>query len=177
METAFVSLICIALMVVGGMTMSNGFLTSIDNASNNIEAISQRDEAIMRSNITILTTNQTSADTLVVSLRNNGQTKLGSYDRWDIIVHYHDDAALDHIAWIPYTAGSPGNNQWTVQGIYMDSGSLTPEAFEPGLLNPDEEMVIRCKVSPDVGPGTINLVSVSTQNGVTTSKTFSGYTP
>ena len=38
METAFVSIICIALMVIGGMTMSRGFLSSMDNTSANIEA-------------------------------------------------------------------------------------------------------------------------------------------
>jgi hypothetical protein len=177
METAFVSLICIALMVVGGMTMSNGFLSSIDNTSANIETISQRDEEIMRTNILVLVTNQTAPDTLVVSLRNNGQTKLGSFNKWDIIVHYRGSSGLDYVTWLPYTESSPGNNQWNVRGIYMDSSSMTPEVFEPGLLNPDEEMLIGCKLSPPVGPDTVNLVCISTSNGVTTSKPFSGYKP
>ena len=37
MENAIVSLVCIALIVFGGMTMSQGFLTSVDNSSMGLE--------------------------------------------------------------------------------------------------------------------------------------------
>ena len=44
METAVVSLICIALVVFGGMTMSQGFLTTADSTALGVEEISVRDE-------------------------------------------------------------------------------------------------------------------------------------
>ena len=50
METAIVSVICIALMVIGGMTMSQGFLTSVDTTSAALEELGVRDEEIMRTN-------------------------------------------------------------------------------------------------------------------------------
>ncbi len=175
METAFVSLICIALMVIGGMTMSHGFLRSVDNTSSNIQVISQRDQEIMRTNIQILNAAQTeSATILEVCLRNIGQTKLVNFDKWDVIVHYHDSTPSEHIAWLPYTV-DPGDNQWTLEGIYMDSVTLKSEAFEPGILNSDEEIIIRCQLNPGVGQGTVNLISISTPNGITVSKTFEGY--
>ena len=37
METAFVSIICVALMVIGGMTMSQGFLSTVDTTTGNIQ--------------------------------------------------------------------------------------------------------------------------------------------
>jgi hypothetical protein len=175
METAFVSLICVALMVIGGMTMSQGFLRSVDNTSSNIHVISQRDQDIMRTNIQALNAIQTAADTLEVSVRNNGQTKLANFDKWDVIVHYRDASAQDHVIWLPYTLGVLSNNQWKLKGIYIEAATLETEAFEPSILNSEEEIIIQCKLSPGVGENTINLVSISTSNGITVSKTFEGY--
>jgi hypothetical protein len=177
METAFVSIICVALMVIGGMTMSQGFLTSVDATTNNIQTLSQRDEEIMRTNISILDASQTFDSVLQVSVKNCGQTKLAGFEKWDVIVHTQDGTGQRRVTWLPYDGVSPGDNEWGVQGIYQDSAVSIPEAFEPGIVNPDEEVVIECKLDPPVGENTINLVSISTPNGVTVSKTFDGYTP
>ncbi len=177
METIFVSIICVALIVVGGMTMSRGFLSSMDNTSANIDAISQRNEEIMRTNISVLSADQTDPNMFEVSLRNTGQTKLADFGKWDIIVHHSDFSGNYSVTWVPYTGSTPGINQWTVKGIYRDALQQTPEVFEPGILNPDEEMIIQGKLDPPVGPGTTNWVLITTPNGVTISKTFTGYTP
>jgi hypothetical protein len=177
METAFVSLICVALMVIGGMTMSQGFLSSMDSTSSNIETISQRDADIMRTNILVLEASQPSSDILKVVLRDNGQTKLGSFDRWDLIMHYRDIYNKDCVNWFPYVESAPANNQWIVDGIYLDVDTLTPEVFEPGILNPEEEMVITCRLDPPVKSASVNWISISTPNGITASKMFTGYVP
>jgi archaellum component FlaF (FlaF/FlaG flagellin family) len=177
METAFVSIICVALMVIGGMTMSQGFLSSVDSTTNNIQTLSQRDEEIMRTNIAILEATQSAADTLKVTIKNNGQTKLADFERWDMIVHTEDGSSQIHVAWLPYDESGPDANEWNVRGIYLDSGGAIPEAFEPGIINPDEEVVFVYQLDPPVGEETVNLVSVSTPNGITVSKTFSGYSP
>jgi hypothetical protein len=177
METVFVSLICIALMVIGGMTMSQGFLHSVDNTSNNIQTISQRDQDILRTNISILSATQNASNTLEVSLRNDGHTKLASFDRWDIIMFYHDALGGDHATYLPYSSSSLGDNQWTLVGIYINSSTRSPEVFDPGILDPNEEMIIQCQINPPAGPGSINLISISTPNGVTTSRSFNGYSP
>jgi hypothetical protein len=177
METIFVSIICIALIVVGGMTMSRGFLSSLDNTSANIDAISQRNQEIMRTNISVLSASQTDPNTLEVSLRNTGQTKLTDFGKWDIIVHHTDLLGNYSVTWLPYTVSSPGNNQWTVEGIYTNSAERTLEVFEPGILNPEEEMIVQGKLETPVGTGTANRVLITTPNGVTVSKTFIGYTP
>jgi hypothetical protein len=179
METAFVSLICIALMVVGGMTMSRGFLASIDNTSNNIQAVSQRDEEIMRTNILVLSASQSGANQLEVAVRNVGQTKLTNLDKWDVIVHSCDAFGQNHVTWLPFTASSPGDNEWTSEGIYIDSdpANRVPEVFEPGILNPEEEILLACRIDPPVGEDTLNLISISTPNGITVSKSFQGYVP
>ncbi len=155
--------------------MSQGFLSSVDNTTSNIQDLSQRDEEIMRTNVQVVQAEQSDAVTLLVTVKNSGQTKLTAFSRWDVIVHSQDAEGTRHVNWLPYTDGTPSANEWTVQGIYLDAGGGVPEAFEPGIVNPDEEVVLQCKLSPAVGAGTINLVSITTPNGVTVSNTFNGY--
>ena len=173
METAIVSLICIVLVIFGGMTMSQGFLTSVDSSTLGLEGLSERDEAIMRTEITPLSTSQPSSNYLDVTLRNTGQTKLADFDKWDVIVQYYDSEGTYYIKWLPYTEGTLGDNEWEKTGIYLDADADTAEVFEPDILNLGEEIKIEAKLNPAVGAGTNNLVIVSTPNGISSSISFS----
>jgi hypothetical protein len=173
METAFVSIICVVLIVVGGMTMSRGFLTSIDSTSANIDTISQRNQEIMRTNIQVLEATQTSGTRLEVTLQNIGQTKLAEFDKWDVIVHHQDNNNQFYVTWMPYKSGVLEDNEWNVQGIYTLNDD--PEVFEPGIFNPDEKMKILIDIDPRVKKDTTNQVLITTPNGVTVTKSFTGY--
>jgi hypothetical protein len=174
MESAIVSLICIALIILGGMTLSQGFLSSMDSSSVGLEEMSERAEEIMRTELTPLKAELPSADTLEVTLRNSGQTKLSTFASWDNIVQYYDSGGIYHVDWLPYTEGTPGNDTWTDKGIYLDAELGTAEAFEPGILNPGEEMVIEVKLANSVGEDTTNLIVVTTPNGIPASISFEG---
>lgn len=84
------------------------------------------------------------------------------------------DIYVYNIKRLEYTEGSLGDNQWTVEGIYMDASTSDPEVFEKGIFNPDEEMVIQMQVDPIVRAASDNLVMVSTPNGISASDIFSG---
>ncbi|MDP2931354.1 MAG: hypothetical protein Q8O05_02505 [Chloroflexota bacterium] len=173
METAIVSVLCIALIVIGGMTMAQGFFTSVDATAGGLEQISTRDGAIMRTDISTLSAIQPSSMFLNLTLRNSGQTKLASLDKWDLIVQYTDIGDVYHVIWLPYTSGALGDNQWIKEGIYLDAASRTEEVFEPGILNPGEEMIIQAKLNPATKSATAHLVTVSTPNGIPASISFS----
>ena len=173
METAIVSLICIALIVFGGMTMSQGFVNSVDASTVGLEEVGQRNEEIMRTKLSPLTTSQPSANRVDVTLENIGQTKLANFDKWDVIVQYYDSGGSYHVKWLPYTEETLGDNEWQKVGIYLDAAAETPEVFEPGVLNYEEEIKIRAQLNPAVGAGTTNLVVVSTPNGIPASISFS----
>ncbi|MFA4835255.1 MAG: hypothetical protein WC749_04200 [Dehalococcoidia bacterium] len=79
-----------------------------------------------------------------------------------------------HVERLTYTSGIPGDNQWTVEGIYTNADTGTPEVFDSGIFNPDEELVIQMQVNPAVGEGTTNQVTVGTPNGVSASAIFAG---
>ena len=172
METAIVAIMCIVLIVLGGMTMSQSFLSSADSSMVGVEGLSVREGEVMRTELAPLTANVgPGGKSLEVALRNSGQVKLASFNKWDVIIQYYGSGAY-HVAWFPYAGGTPGDNEWTVQGIYLNAENQTAEVFEPGILNPGEEMVIEARVNPPVSDNSTGDVVISTPNGVPESISF-----
>jgi hypothetical protein len=172
METVIVSIICIALVVFGGMTMSQGFMTSVDASTTGLSEMGERTETIMRTELTPISTNITlgaGPDPLEVVLENTGQAKMADFEKWDVIVQYTDDDGDYQVAWLPYTAGG-GTNKWDVAWIKLD-GQV--EVFEPNVLNPGEQLMIKAWLDPSVGVNTTNMVLISTPSGITSSTFFS----
>jgi hypothetical protein len=169
METAIISIICIGLVVFGGMTMSRGFITSVDASTTSLEEVGQRNEIILRTELSPVSTAMPAADTLEVVLENTGQVRLAEFDKWDFIVNYRDAEGANHVAWLPYAA-VPAANEWNVSWIHLGGA---PEVFEPNVLNPGEQIMLKVVLDPAPGPGTTNMVVVATPNGVTASTYFS----
>jgi hypothetical protein len=172
METAIISIICIALVVFGGMTMSNGFMTTLDAGTAGLEEIGNRDNAIMRTELTPVSTNITlvdGSDPLEVVLNNNGQTKIADFEKWDIIVQYFDDSGNYCVEWLPYVEGSSQPYEWDVGWIKMNGKA---EVFDPGVLNPGEQIMLKTRLDPSVGLNTTNMIVISTPSGVTCSTYF-----
>jgi hypothetical protein len=170
METALVSIICIALIVFGGMTMSQGFMTSVDASTTGLEEMGQRDETIMRTELTSVDTSISANGTLEITIENSGHTKLADFDKWDVIVQYYDGASNYNTTWLPYVSGAPGNNQWTVSWIQLNGAA---EIFEPNVFNPGEQLKITAQIDPSAGAGTTNMAVVATPNGIPLSTYFS----
>jgi hypothetical protein len=180
MENTIVSIICIVLLLFGGMTMAQGFLSSVDSNASSWTEMGERDADIMRTELSDLAQISPGEGTgglatTYFTMANTGQVKLANFDEWDVIVQYYSGSGKQ-IAWLPYTSSSPGNNEWTVVGIYLDVATGTPEAFEPGILNSGEEMKIQIKLNPLIGDDTTNLLTIVTPNGVSSSAHFCGLT-
>ncbi|MGD0795133.1 MAG: hypothetical protein ABR958_06060 [Dehalococcoidales bacterium] len=169
METAVVSIICIALIAFGGMTMSRGFMTSVDTSARGMDTAGQRNETIMRTELTPISTSLPSGNTLDITLENSGQTRLADFDKWDVIVQYYSSNSTYHIVWLFYTKEALGDNEWQVAWIRFNGA---PVAFEPNILNPKEQMLIRAQLNPAPGPGTTNMAVITTPNGITASTYF-----
>ena len=173
METALISIICIALLVFGGMTMSQGFMTSVDASTAGLSEISDRTETIMRTALTPISTNISlvpGADLLEIVLENTGQTKMADFDKWDVIVQYYDDTGSYVVKWLPFSALSSGTNKWGVSWIRLNGET---EQFEPNVLNPQEQIMIKTWLDPSVGANTTNMVVISTPSGISCSTYFS----
>jgi hypothetical protein len=164
MAAAFVTIICIAMIVVGGMTLSQGILTSADSAALSVETISVREGDIMRTDIDLVRAAQLSwGDDLRITVKNIGQTKLASYDKWDLIATYETSDSTMHSTWLPYTTSPLTDNEWIKARIGLDGPY---EYFEPGILNPGEEMVILAKLTPPSDNTATGDISLAAPNGV-----------
>jgi hypothetical protein len=173
METAVVSILCIALIMIGGMTMSHGFMSSVDTTGMGLKEIGVRDENILRTNLHVLEGQTEGQAVVYVTLKNEGQTKLSDFSKWDFIIQYYTTTGAPVVKWLPYVAGTPGSDQWTVEGIYINVGEERAEVFEPGIFNPSEEMKIEAHLSLAIQPVTSIMVNMMTPNGVSASVIFS----
>ena len=147
MATIIVTLLCLVLVVAGGAMLSQGILSTADAAASGVNAISTREADITRSAVSDITVESVTFDNaLRVRVRNTGLDKLANYAYWDVIVHYTDAGGTSHAVWLPYTANAtPGDNEWTVADIWQNGPN---EYFDPGLLNPQEDLVIWAPLNP-----------------------------
>ena len=172
MAAIIVTIICVAMTVVGGMTLSQGILTSADTTAFNADSISVIDGEISRTELDILRAAQLSwADYVRVTVKNAGQTKLSSFDKWDMIVNYEDSGGTLYITWLPNTTSLPVDNEWYKARLGLN-GPI--EFFEPGILNPLEQMVALIDLDPAMGSATSGKISIATPNGVDGSIMFGG---
>jgi len=162
MTTAVVCIICIAMVVVGCMTLSQGILTSADTAALSAQQLSIREGEMMRTRLTGVSANLSAGNNLQAVIENSGQTRLASFDKWDFIVQYYDASDNFYVNWLPYNKGALGINQWQKIGLFYDS---KPEVFEPEILNPEEQLDLEAILSPAAGYRAINI-TLSTPNGI-----------
>jgi hypothetical protein len=173
-ETIIVSLIVMSIILFGALTISQSYLSSQDAILASWREMEERTGERARTDLSpVLAETSEGGDIVEVTLRNEGDTKLADFDRWDVIVQYYTTGGDYIIKWLPYTEEvEPADDQWTVAGIYSDASKGIGEVFEPGILNPGEEIVIRMRVLPVVAKVTTNLATIATPNGISVSIAF-----
>jgi len=163
MESALVSLICIALILMGIVTMARGSFSAMDIISGSWKEAQAQTREISQTGLSVVGTLVSPEDKgsrVEITIRNGGGVPLADFDRWDVIIHYQEG----DVAWLPYNE-SPG---WTGGGIFFGD---SPEVFEPNILNPGEEMVLILDINP-VSKDSTNQVTIVTANGVGTAVMF-----
>ena len=164
MENLFITIVCIALILLATVSYATSSLDSADLISNSFKNAVARAGEISRTEITA--TGATTADggsEVEVTLKNDGNTAVRNFSRWDVIVRYQGGTTV----WIPYSASAvPG---WSDNGTFLNGGA---DIFEPGILNPAETLRITMRLSPAVADNTTNLAIISTDSGVKTQRSF-----
>ena len=174
MSNAIVALVVIALMLVASLTWSQAAFTSLDSASQSFQQTTKTTQEVARTDIEIVNV-QKQGGFVEVSVLNSGKVHLAQFVDWDVLVQYYDATGDYHVSQLSYTENStPGDNQWAVVNIYTDASLEQEEVFEPGILDPGEVVLLRLNLTPSLGTGTTNLVTVSSANGVVTPAQFSG---
>jgi len=163
MENIFVSIVCLAVLLLGMGTLALGSFNSVDvlvyaMKDEESQAASIRQTAISSVNSTTYASG-TMAD---LSLENTGQVSLYDYGRWDVIVRYENG----EVQWIPYGSSTPG---WSVKSIQIDGRA---EVFNPLILDPSETITLTLKLQPAVTDNSTNVATVATANGVSAEVVF-----
>lgn len=168
MESAITALIVIGILILAVVGLSSYALSTQAAVSESNREMQARLGERTQTNLAPLTAVTTPlGDYVQITLKNSGNSKLMDFAQWDVILQYSDGTDTQ-IKWFGYGSDV---NQWSEQ-IYQTTTPPTAEAFEPGILNPGEQVVITVRVSPAVGAGTTNLATIATPNGITASVIF-----
>ncbi|MBI3915148.1 MAG: hypothetical protein HY327_13305 [Chloroflexi bacterium] len=168
MESAITAIIVIGILILAVAGLSSFALSSQAAISESNREMQARLGERTQTNLSPVSAVTTPAgDYAQITLKNSGNSKLMDFAQWDVILQY-SDGTNTQIKWYAYGSGV---NQWSQQ-IYQTTTPPTAEVFEPGILNPGEEIVITVNVSPPIGTGTTNLATMATPNGITASAVF-----
>jgi hypothetical protein len=172
MSNALVTIIMTALLLAGISVLAQGSFAAVDDVSESWKAMEARTAEAARTDLAIVGVSY-ATPTLDVMLANTGGETLRDFEMWDVFVRYYETDGTLHDTYLDHTMASPpDDNEWQRYGIYLDASAGTPESFQPGLLDPSEELVVRLRLSPDADSGANNVVVIGTPNGVTISQPF-----
>ena len=167
MATAIVSLICIGVILSGGMILAQSAIVSADHIFDNWKIMEKRITDNVNTIISATGVTDNGAAGLEVNVRNTGQRALGNFPDWDVIVQYYSAPGNVYIKKLTYTTGtSPGNDEWAVNTIQWNGAA---EVYQINILDPLEDMKLQVKPNPGVVSGETIIIRISTNNGVTTS--------
>ncbi len=155
-----------SIIVIALLASSFTIINSINNILNVSEAF--KDSVILYDDIINtkiwISSIQASSngDLVVITLVNNGTTKLWNFNDFDLIITYDANITnskvrvVEHLSYSTYLS----NGRWIID-------SITNDVLDPNIINSNEEGIIHAKLSNRIYPAAKLIVSVSTDNGVT----------
>ena len=164
METALISIVSVALVIIATVTMMMSAFHSVSTVTDSWKLMEQQAENIRRTEIMAVPPEGYSGGNINLMPRNEGQTDLDNFPGWDVIAEQQAGSTY----YIAYTDNAtPGSNEWTVEGIYLSDNTTMTEVFDPNILNPGETMKAVINLDPEIGIGETGRITASTPNGIT----------
>ena len=173
MANLIVALFAVMIILIAMAGFSTSSVNSQDKITLSVKAMRNKTGVISRTIITSLGTSVITDSRLDFTVKNSGQSQIREVTDWDVIVWYEGTASGLQIDWLTYTTSpTPSAGEWTLSGIYEDAGTLDPEVYQPGIVNPGEEFIIRAELGPAVATSSSNTVTVGVEHGVTVTAVF-----
>ena len=161
METALISIVSIALVIISTVTMTMGLFQSATGLAQSWQQMEQQAGNIRQTEISVVPPEEHKGGLIDLIVLNVGQTNLDDFPSWDVIAQ-HEGSNLEYIAYSENYP--PGYNEWTVNGINITGNG--PESFDTGILNPGEEMTLVINLWPEIEKDEIARITITTPNGV-----------
>ena len=161
METIFVSLIAIVMLVLSTLFFVSTSMNSAEKISDSLKSMDSQSSSIQ---LTAIDASFIAVqDNLIaISVTNIGQTNIIDFNQWDVLIQAQNGTSsrLTGAASL-----QPASNQWAVERICLLNGN--PEIFDPNILNPDEMIVLFLNPGTPLKPGEAARITIATTNGVT----------
>lgn len=109
------------------------------------------------------------------TFENTGRVSIHEFSSWDVFVEYYTITGDYYQKRLSHQSGaSLANDEWQVAGIYRDAGAAQAEIFNPNILDPTEDIVLRLRIFPPArtSPANSNRLTLAVSNGVTLTTTF-----
>jgi archaellum component FlaF (FlaF/FlaG flagellin family) len=165
-DSGIPALVVSAIFLLGASFLARSSIASYDRLGQQIKSMEVRSGEQTRTRLTITSaTLDAPRAVLTVQLRNDGQTSVGAWATVDVLISYYSAPTTKVDVWVPYTTDALAANTWKV-------ASISPDTFEPGILNPGETATLQIQLSPVVAASTTNLIVIAAENGVTVSALF-----
>jgi hypothetical protein len=148
------------LLLLPGLTDKTASITEASSK------ISQVDNSILKTNISVSGLARIDNDNYDFNLTNLGLEKLWDYGKFTVIITYSSDSSTvtSVLTYSGTCSGYPSANQWCRQSISSDN-------IDSGILNTNEIMSVRITVSP-TSTAALATIVVSTDNGVVATQTI-----
>jgi len=165
MGAAAIAVMAFAIVLAAAFTALGDMVGLTVTSADSLRESWRKAELVVDSSVVPLSASSSGTDVDVV-LVNRGRLKYAAPDlgKWEVVVRYEDAGGTSYVEYMDY-ADALATGSWTVQQIYLDESTATVEVIEPDILNPNEEMVIRMRLSNAPGSLTVNLVTVSPPEG------------
>ena len=174
MSNAIITLFVVAILMVAILSFTEISLNTLDSGAQSWKQTVDTAEEVLRTDIDVLGANNT-APYIEVLVQNSGKIRIGEFSKWDVIVQYYGGNSTYSISSLTYTENtSPSNDQWTVATIYSNDSQSAEEAYEPGIVNPGEVMLMNLNLASTPQGNLTNWVTVSSPNGVVASAEIQG---
>ena len=166
METVITAVIMISLLVLLVFGVAQHLIASQAVISDSSRVMQDRLGERARTGLTPSSaTVAPLGDSLSVTLKNTGSTKLADFQQWDVILQYTGADDSSQVKWYAYPT------QWTAQ-IYQSISPNVAEVIEPGILDPGEYVTVQVTISPAVKVGTTNSATIAAPNGIGATMVF-----
>ena len=176
MANLIVALLTTAGVITAVVTLLHGALAPQGELSDSWKSMRTHSAEMVQTEMSALGISVTSGgQDLELTVRNDGQTPLREFDKWDLIVAYDPSSTSTGLRLVrpSYTEdGPPGADHWTIGGIYLDATGPDAEVFGLGVADPGEEFVVQAKLGVPIGSPSANAVTLAATNGVTVSSQF-----
>lgn len=168
MGAAISGLLIMAVFFSSALMMFRTTLFGEVLISNAMKEITRLSGEQARTNITILSASVEGGCTLKVAVKNLGSTSVEEFRQMDVIVQFQGTENTPQ--GLGYVAAGP-----VAPGKWAKSLDPVQDGFQPGVLDPQETMIIEAKLS--VAATDTGTVLVGTPNGVTTTAPFPQVVP